>query len=761
MRLSSIALLCGTWLILSFAHLPSLLLSGMLVVIFLVSYYFKPKPLLLFLLITSAGFFYANWEAHQRLSWTLPNNLENKVLVVQGKIISIPETDGMNTSFLFHIEHFDRESLKPVTVKLSWFNDAPSLVAGDHWQLAIKLKRIHGFADPGAFDYEEYALSHGIRAQGYVRSEAENKLLTSSLSEHWLNRVRQHIEKSIQISLPHSDYAAMIVALSVGIKTGIQANQWQVLQKTGTNHLMVIAGLHVGMLSGLFFFMVGFLWRRSARLPLLIPTPQVATLGALFIALTYSALAGFSIPTQRALVMIAVFMFSTLFQRNIALGLAWCLALFIVLVLDPFATMEVGFWLSFAAVGTILYGMSGRLFADNWWWKWGRIQWIISMGIIPFTLLLFQNASIISPIANSISIPIVGFIVVPLSLLGSFVSFISLPAASVIWHIAVFVLAGVWWILKTLAALPASSWQQAVTTTWSLVAAVFGVALLLAPRGFPARWVGIIFCLPILIFKPASPAFGTAKLTLLDVGQGLASVIQTQHHTLVFDTGARFSPDFDLGQAIVVPFLRTQGIGTVDKMVISHGDNDHIGGAESVIQFMHVLEIDTSVPDKFKGLNVKTCLAGQQWEWDGVSFEFLYPDKHHLDLGNNSSCVLMITAGNEHILMTGDIEKPAEVYLVDHDKRLLKANVLIAPHHGSRTSSTPDFLMAVHPEYVLYPMGYLNKFHFPNQDVMQRYNQIGAKSFQSDKDGAISLVIGENQAIDPLGYRESHQRFWG
>jgi competence protein ComEC len=712
------------------------------------------------LLIMALAFSYANYIAQTRLSWQLAPQIENKPIRISGRIISLPVVGALSTSFVLRFDSLNQKTTQAINIKLSWYGRPPRLALGERWQLQVKLKRIRGFANPGSFDYARYMLQQNIRAVGYVRNSASNRLLSRPHPWLHLDSWRQHLKQQIQQALPHSPFAAMVVALVVGDKSGITAAQWHVLQRTGTNHLMVIAGLHIGMLSGLAFWLVNWLWRRSRRLMLRMAAQRVAALAALFTAFSYSALAGFSIPTERATVMVAVFMSALFFLRRLALGTGLALAMLCVLLIHPLAPLSIGFWLSFAAVGVIFYGMSARIGAGSRFGQVLRLQWVVSLGLLPFTLLLFQNASLISPLANSIVIPLVGFIVVPLSLLASVLGLINMTLAGELFHVAVWVLKLVWWILSTLATPSFFAWQQAVPTAWCFVAAFIAILLLLAPRAWPAKWLAVCFCLPILFYKPPAPKWGEAEFTLLDVGQGLASVVQTAHHILVFDTGAKFGPNFNMGAAVVVPFLRTLGVRKVDAMVISHGDNDHIGGASAVLQAMQVTQIITSVPKRFLPRQARLCLVGEHWVWDGVRFAFLYPDKAHLGLDNNSSCVLRISAGDKHLLLTGDIEKPAETWLDANAAETLQANIIVAPHHGSKTSSSLAFLQHVKPDWVFYPMGYLNKYRFPSASVVQRYQTLGVKSLRSDQEGAIKVLLGTNTPIKPIAYRKSRAKFW-
>lgn len=767
-RLNAIAALFGASFILCLAQLPSVTLLLWLflaasIFVSAIHFYFKKFSLLCIahrmLWVAILFFCYACLMAHSRLSWQIPKTLENKSITVQGQIVSLPEEEAHHVRFIFSLKRVNQQNIDNKRVRLSWYGKSPKLRVGDDWQLRVKLKRLHGFANPGGFDYEAYALQHNLIASGYVRKSSDNVRLTSNSGHRYIDRIRQYLAQKIAVDLSDSSYRGMIQALVVGDKSAITAQQWQVLQKTGTNHLMVIAGLHIGMLSGVLFFIVYHLWRMSRFLTLRFAAKQAAAIAAVLAAMLYSALAGFSIPTVRATIMVLVFMMALAAKRNLSAGLGLSYALIIVLVVYPLASLSIGFWLSFAAVGTIFYAMSNRLAAAPHWWQLGKLQIVSGLGLIPFTLLMFQNASFISPLANAIVIPLVGFIVVPISLLASGLTLVSAQASAFLFHAAVCVLDWVWHILLFFASQPGFAWQHAIYHWWILLAAIIGIFILIAPRGIPAKYCGVMCCLPLFFYQPKPIPFGTVHFTLLDVGQGLASVVQTARHTLVFDTGAKYGDNFDMGQAVVLPFLRSRGIKQIDMMVISHGDNDHIGGAATILKTMPVNTIRTSVPQRFKQ-RASLCLAGQHWQWDGVQFQFLYPDKYHLNLDNNSSCVLLISTHGKRLLLTGDIEGVAEQYLVQHGAKKLRANVIVAPHHGSKTSSSLEFLKAVHPQWVLYPVGYLNRYHFPSEIVRQRYQTLGVRQIPTDSAGAINLQLAENTPIKPIAYRASQRRFW-
>jgi competence protein ComEC len=759
MRIYALAGLLGCAAILLLTTLPALKFLFILLFLLIIPYSIYRKRLILFLLIICLSFTYAVWVAQQRIEARIPHALEAQKLLVKGTIVSLVTHDSIHDSFILRITAIADETIAPKMIKMSWYGAPPALNPGEEWQLQVKLRRIHGLANPGGFDYEAYALENNLAGTGDVIHSAANQRLHPHPYRADLNRLRQYFQQQIESALAQSPYSGMILALVIGEKNNIQPEQWQVLQRTGTNHLFVIAGLHIGLLTGLVYSIVNFLWRRT-KLVLWRPAQDAAAIAAIVIAIGYAALAGFSIPTQRALIMIMVFMLAFVWRRNLSLGIGLSLAFIIVLIINPLATLSVAFWLSFAAVSFIFFGFSARFHPGGLWWKYGRMQWVISVGVIPFTLLMFQNASFISPIANALVIPVVGFIVVPLSLLASVLSLFSSFAASLLFHLATAVLNVVWHILTFFASFPLLSWQHAVPAIWTFFAAVLGFLLLLAPRGLPLRWLGVIYCLPLILCHVPTPLSGTAKFTLLDVGQGLASVVQTEHHVLIFDTGAKFGANFDMGASVVIPFLRASGINKIDMLVVSHGDNDHIGGAQSILAVYPSQQILTSVPDRFPNNQASLCLAGEHWQWDGVSFEFLYPTTSQLGLDNNSSCVLHISAGNKSVLLTGDIEASAETYLLATQKAALSATVLIAPHHGSKTSSTWNFIQAVKPNYVLYPVGYLNRYHFPNTIITQRYHDAKVSQWRSDTTGAITFTLDGKTPVKMEAYRFSNPRFW-
>lgn len=441
-------------------------------------------------------------------------------------------------------------------------------------------------------------------------------------------------------------------------------------------------------------------------------------------------------------------------------GLA--LALLLVLLYDPLAVLSPGFWLSFAAVGLIFLGMQGKRNGMQWWNKWFRVQWIVGLGLLPFLWLFFQQSSLIAPIANFIAVPVVSLLVVPVLLVGLLVGSVYEPVGSVLVEFGAAILDYLTAVLSGLGQLTYASWIGTVPASEVLLFSMMGVVVLLFAPLRTSRWLGGIFLLPLLFHPADRPGHGEAYFTLLDVGQGLSAVIQTRQHTLVFDTGPRYSDKFDTGRAVLIPFLHHRQVSEVDTLIVSHGDNDHIGGAASLLTGLPVKQVYSSAPSLLEENRALACVQGQHWQWDGVSFEILHPRVVVAAASeNNQSCVLYVKTRQGSVLLPGDIEKQAERSLLKQFRDQLKADILIAPHHGSKTSSSRDFISAVDPDYVLFPVGYRNRYRFPYTQVVKRYQQAGVAQFDTARHGAISFKLGN--AASPLQakfYRQAQQRYW-
>ena len=707
------------------------------------------------------GLLWAACHGHWQLRHDLAPALEGEELLVTGVVASLPQRQPRSMRFVFEPDKAllaGKAVTVPERLRLSWYNDFPAMLApGQRWQLQVRLKRPWGMMNPGGFDYEGWLLQQGIRATGYVRRSEQNLLLENAPWRMPLQRLRAGLHERLEKALGEHPARGLIIALALGERDAITDRQWRVLLASGTNHLVAISGLHVGLVAGLAYFLAGLGWRRCSRCCLRLPSPKVAALAALLAGLLYAALAGFSIPTQRAMLMLMVILGALLWQRPLAPLRALLLALWLVLLWQPTAVLAAGFWLSFLAVALILFGMGGRLRSTGLWWKWGRVQWLVGIGLLPLLLLFFQQGSLSAPVANLLAVPLVGFLVVPLTLLGTAVLGLWEQGGGEVLRATASLIQWLWPGLEGLA-------QHVPLLTssaplWTLLPALAGMAWILMPRGWPLRGMGVVLFLPMVLLRPAPPTPGTAEFTLLDVGQGLAAVVQTHRHTLVFDTGPRFPSGFDTGKAVLLPFLRDRGIERVDMLVVSHGDNDHIGGARSLTEGIPVSRILTSVPGKVTWAERDACRRGETWRWEGVDFSLLHPPGlSRQGRGNNDSCVLKVTANGQSVLLPGDIEAEAERALLASAADL-QAQVLVAPHHGSKTSSTEAFVAAVRPRWVLYPVGYRNRYGFPVAGVAARYRQAGVDGYASYETGALSMVLGGGD-LQPGRWRPSARRYW-
>lgn len=720
-----------------------------------------PRPLIVVPATACLGFVWAAGYGHWEMVDSLDPSLEGQELVVEGVIVSIPQYQSRRVRFLFEPEQasLDRRKVAvPSRLRLSWYDGHPSSLApGQHWRLQVKLKRPWGMMNPGGFDFEGWLFAQGIHATGYVRRSESSRLLSDSLWEVPLQRLRFSLFLRLQQALAEKPAAGVIIALALGERGGIGDEQWSVLMESGTNHLVAISGLHVGLVAGLLFFLVRFLWCRCPQCCLLLPAPRAAAVVALAAGVGYAALAGFSLPTQRAMLMLAVVLGAKILQRPVAPLRALSLALWAVLLWQPVAVLSAGFWLSFAAVAVILFGMSGRLKPAGLWWRWGRVQVLASVGLMPLLLGFFAKGSLSAPLANLVAVPLVGFVIVPLTLLGTILLPVWSDAGGVLLQLAADIFQLGWpmlvWLTERIPTIQSSA------PAWTVWPGLLGMAWLLMPRGWPLRSAGVALLLPLLSLSPTRPGVGSAEVTLLDVGQGLAAVVRTANHALVFDTGPKYLSGFNTGDAVLLPYLQEQGVAELDLLIVSHGDNDHIGGARALLEGIETDRVLTSVPHKMSWVAHEKCRSGQEWQWDGVTFAILHPPPGTAEgRGNNDSCVLKVTAGGQSVLLPGDIEIEAERQLLASGEPL-GAEVLIAPHHGSKTSSSEAFLDAVRPDWVLYPVGYRNRYGFPRPAIITRYQDRQVRSLESYRTGAITFLLGMGP-IKPSGYRLRELRYW-
>ncbi|MDB5934812.1 MAG: internalization-related competence protein ComEC/Rec2 [Massilia sp.] len=728
------------------------------------------------------GFCWGALLAHVALAPQLAREDEGRDVTLAGTIDSLPYRFEQGVRFNFAVERVVGTSMTvPPRVSLAWyagFRDAARQVGavqpGERWQLTVRLQRPHGNANPYGFDYEVWQLEQGVRATGYVRLDAGNQRLASFVFSigNLVELCRARLRDRILRALPDKQYAGVIVALVVGDQRAIDQSEWAVFSRTGISHLISISGLHITMIAGLCALLASSLWRRSfftrAQLPLLLPAQKMAALAGAAVALLYVLLAGFGIPAQRTLYMLAVVAAALWAGRITSVSHVLCVALGVVVLLDPWAVLWPGFWLSFGAVAVILFATVGRVgLSTSGFWNivraGARTQYVVTVGLVPLTMLLFAQVSLVSPVANAVAIPLVSFVVTPLALAGSM---LPAPLSAMLLGVAHAVVEALAMFLGWLGSTSLAVWSAPAPSSPVFCFALAGTLWMLAPRGWPQRWAGAVAWLPMLAVAPSRPGHGEIAVTAFDVGQGMALLVETAGHRLLYDAGPLYSPESNGGNRVIGPYLKARGIDRLDGMVITHSDLDHAGGALAVMQSVRVGWVASSLWNthpivRASGSHTR-CVAGQRWNWDGVQFEMLQPTAASYDDAslkpNARGCTLHIRAGAHAILLAADIEAAQEAKLVLGAADKLRADVLLAPHHGSGTSSTPAFLQAVQPALGVFQVGYRNRYHHPKAEVYERYRDMGIGRMRTDEAGAISLHFGGQVAAG--SYRSEHARYW-
>ena len=679
-----------------------------------------------------------------------------------------------------------------------------NLRAGERWQMTVRLKAPHGNSNPHGFDYELWLWEQGIQATGYVRAGPRDALPTrlSGSWQHPVERARQAAREAIFERVENRQLAGVIAALVVGDQNAIERADWDVFRATGVAHLMSISGLHITMFAWLAALLFSRLWRTSARftprLCLAWPASSAGAAAGLLLAAAYALFSGWGVPAQRTIWMLATVVLLRLSGRQWPWPQVWLLAMAVVVALDPWALMQAGFWLSFVAVGVLfaagqpateaigpdpLAMNSGAASAGNDWAR-GRFglklavlthllpqaarkalsglaavtreQWIVTLALTPLSLLLFNQVSVVGLLANAVAIPWVTLVVTPLAMLGL--------AWAPLWDGAAWAIGGLAVMLQWLASWPFASVSVAAAPLWAAVAGVLGGGLIALRLPWHWRLLGVPLLLPVLLWQPSPVALGEFELLAADIGQGNAVIVRTASHALLYDTGPRFSRESDAGHRVLVPLLRALG-EKLDMLILSHRDTDHTGGAPAILAMQPQAALLASIEDghELHALRKATrCVAGQRWVWDAVTFEVLHPSAADYDAPNKSnamSCVLRIASASHTALLVGDIEAPQELRLATGEAATgLKADFLLVPHHGSKTSSSAQFLDAVRPRVALAQAGYRNRFGHPVASVAARYEERGIPLIRSAQCGAALWRSLEPDQISCQ--RQRGQRYW-
>jgi len=701
--------------------------------------------------LCALGFAWSSWAANQRLQDALSPSLDGQTIQVQAWIDDLTQIQesGLRMTLAMDPMHMPKGVPSRISVIAPLEKVTPSshLHAGTCHRFTVRLRPVHGHLNFYGLDSSLWMWSMGIRASGKVLGNSDCPSHAIPWKMH-LQQIREEIRSRILQALPHTPSteccSGILVALAVGDQSGVDQDQWSILWRTGVGHLVSISGVHVTLLAGMLRKLAERSWRFSSYACRLVPATHAGWAIGCIAACAYALVAGFSIPTQRTLFMLgAGWFFSIIGIHAGAVRILGC-AVAITLLLNPFACLSPSFWLSYAAVGGLILADMGQFGKISQWRAELKSQWVVNLALLPLVALWFGQLSVISPLANAIAIPWVGMLVTPLTLIAMFphLSFFAVPA-NMLMQI----------LMQILHYLAQPSWA-AITLlapdTFSFWLAIAGIICLLIPLAIPHRYLACLSLLPLTFPVHAAPAIAEARIEVLDIGQGLSVLIRTAHHAVLFDTGPRWHGG-DSGQAIILPILKTQGIGELDQLILSHPDADHIGGAESIVKALPIQHTYAG----YDRPGAIPCLQGQHWNWDQVRFEFLYPTtepasshERQSHLRNNHACVLKISLGPHSVLIPADIEAPAERELVEQAQRGdidLNSEVVLAAHHGSHTSSTAEWIAATHAKYVIFSAGWRNHFHHPHSDVLQRWIASGAQTLRTDQLGAIRLTLTPKQ----------------
>ncbi|WP_229730986.1 DNA internalization-related competence protein ComEC/Rec2 [Pseudoxanthomonas indica] len=713
------------------------------------------------------GFAWTALHGALALHRQLPPLLEKEELVVTGRVSGLPSHGARQTRFDFQIESADiTERLDGRRVILSWYDDHDAkmpgprvrLRAGERWRFAVKLRAPRGLRNPGGFDSERHAVAQRIAATGYVRKAFSARRLGKARG---LMAWREQMSARIGQGVPASS-SRFLRALALGDTRGLTDPDWQVLRASGLTHLIAISGFHVGMVAAALASLVGLLWRVGAWLPRHLPRPQAMAIASAFAGLGYAALAGFALPTVRTVLMMSVWALARLGRRPATVGQALALALSAVLLFDPLAPLTAGFWLSFAGVAWLAWCLPDDQ-TSPMWRSFLSAQAVATVGLLPLSVVLFDQASLLGPFLNLLAIPWWTLVVVPLSLLALALESIAPAAGLPIWRLAAACFDGLWPLIEACARSRLALWWLPEASIGALPLALLGALWLLLPRGVPGKPLALLLWCPLLWPNRQWPARGEVQVAVIDVGQGLSVLVQTHRHRLLYDTGPATRDGFDAGERAVVPALRAWGVSELDRMVLSHGDNDHAGGQASVHAALQVA--DSLAPPGMPALSprlpapVRPCVRGQAWRWDGVRFRVLHPDAHFPYLGNEASCVLRIETVHGSVLLTGDIGQVIERELLRSQPRAVRNEVVVVAHHGSGGSSDPGFVAASHARLALVASGHGNRFGHPRPEVVQRWQQAGAEVLDTARSGAIQVWLGAG-GLSVRERRHAHARWW-
>ena len=714
----------------------------------------RALPVVLF----CAGYSLFIFAAGQVIDARIPAEYVGDSIMTEVRVIDFPQRQGPVVSMTGEVRD---NPWVPGRIRISWFEPEHEIRLGDVWHLELRLRRPRGTANPGVFDYETWLFRERVAATAYVVDSRRNALIRRG-DPGPIARLRRRAVERIVVVVTEPERAAVLSAISVGARHLVTREQWDRYARTGTTHLMAISGLHVGMVAAAGYFLAalisGFFIRGSNH-------HRMSTVVALCFAIAYSVASGLAIPAQRSALMIGLVALAVLRFRPVQAFTVIATASVLISAAAPLATMSPGFKLSFLAVLALVWTarrlvpvQSGSLLSVplRHSRQLGAMQVILLFGLMPFTVLIFGRVSLAAPLVNMLAVPVFSLTTVPLTLCGLLLDGSLHSAGDHLLRLASVSLGLIERAIDYAAQLPVASVAPPTITGWSLLLLFLPLAWVVCPPGWPGRHAAWVAALAVILHEPSRPARSCATVDVLDVGQGLAVSIATRSSTLLFDTGPAFRGGGDAAESVVLPFLSGRGVNRLDELVVSHADLDHAGGVSSLV---HALPVGTlRIGEALDGLAVaQRCVAGTSWRADGIVFDFLYPDAKSDISGNDASCVLQVSAGSYRLLLTGDIERAAEAELL-RSGRLQDVDVVIVPHHGSRTSSSPSFVRALHPDLAIISAGFGNRWGLPHVEVVERWRASGAEVMTTAASGAISLRLCEQGGIEALTRQRLRQR---
>ncbi len=708
-------------------------------------------------LALALGFAAAWLDVSTRLSERLDPSLEGRTITVRGSVSSVPQLRSGGVRFRFATVP---AAGVPPQVELTWYEPEWQPLPAERLEFEVRLRRPRGFSNPGGMDQEARLLREGIGATGYIRTARREGRRAIDVLRRPVLVARGEIYDAIRAALGERPATGIVAGLAVGLQDALSQEQWRALARSGTSHLMAISGMHIGMLGAVAAWVAVRVQRWRQRRGALGTQLDAAVVAGALTALSYALLAGWSVPTQRTVIMIALAAAALRLRRRVSAADALALGALAVMAFDPLAPLAVGFWLSFVAVAVILFVGTGHVREPGMLAGFTRVQIAVTIGLVPVLAGAFGSVSLVSAVVNAAAIPLYTLVIVPAILVGTAVTLVAPDAGAVALGAVASLIEFTWPLIEAPAGWSHATWGTAALPVAGWLALVTGAVAALAPLPAPGRIAGVIMVVALGAWRAPPPAPGAIHLALLDVGQGLAVVVQTRRHVLVYDTGPAFRSGTDTGLLVVEPYLRSRGVREVDMLVASHDDDDHAGGAASIAQLLRVRERVASGRALDPLGHVQRCRAGQHWTWDAVRFDWLHPAEPLLPNDNDRSCVLAIRVGSRLVVLTGDVEKLAEQHILE---RWVSgpADIVVVPHHGSRTSSSAAFVAATRPRWAVVSAGHRNRWGFPASAIVERWRASGAEVVLTSHSGAIEFDIVPGLPLDPPSrWRLAHARLW-